>query len=76
MHTVVEDDMVISIVEQTAVSFALYTEHRNWMMAQVMALPEDVQGKYKKGHGGKKGGEKKDGEMMEMVQQLTGLFTM
>jgi hypothetical protein len=50
----VQSEMTEALIKQTAASFALYTEHRNWMMAQVMALPEDVQGKYKKAHGGKK----------------------
>ena len=61
--TTIKSEMVESLVYSTANHFALHTEHSNWMMAQVMALPEEVQGKYK--HGDK---EEHHDENMEKMQ--------
>ena len=67
----IEEHTMVMTIEETSAHLALHLEHENWMMAQVMALPEDHQKKY---HGGDDH-EKHDDEMMEMVQKYTGYFT-
>jgi len=59
-----ELEMVESLVMSTAKGFALHTEHENWMMAQVMALPEEAQAKYHHGE------EKHHDENMEKMQEF------
>ena len=59
-----------AIVKSTAAKLALYTQHENWMYAQVMALPEDAQAKYMDG----KMKMEHDDANMESMQAMTGLF--
>jgi len=65
--------METDILEETAFTSAAmlmaYMYYKDWMHAQVMALPEEVQGKYKKGHGK----EEHHDDGMEKMQEF-GLF--
>lgn len=62
--------MTKSMIEESAKHLALAMEHKNWMHAQVMALPEEAQEKYM--HGGHHDDD--DMEMLSMVQKYTGFF--
>ena len=64
----IQSESVEALVASTATHFALHTEHSNWMMAQVMALPEEVQGKYKHDEHGDK--EEHHDENMEKMQEF------
>ena len=66
----VKEGAFSSMVAATSVGLALYTQHENWMYAQVMALPEEAQAKYM--HGEKH--EEHHDENMENMQEMFGLF--
>ena len=70
VYTGVRTMMFNSMISSTSVGLALYTQHENWMYAQVMALPEDAQAKYM--HGDEK--MEHDDANMESMQAMTGLF--
>ena len=73
----ISEAVVNSSIEETANHFALHIEHENWMMAQVMALPEEAQEKYM--HGKHDDDHDKhddeDNEMLRLIQKHTGYFT-
>jgi hypothetical protein len=64
-----ETDMLEESAMNSAAMLMAYMHYKDWMHAQVMALPEEVQGKYKKGHGKME----HDDEGMEKMQEF-GLF--
>ena len=68
----IEFDGQVDMIMGTAMNLALAMEHKNWMHAQVMALPEEAQMKYM--HGKKHGGHDDDMEMLSVVQKYTGFF--
>ena len=73
----IAEAVVNSTIEETGNHFALHVEHHNWMMAQVMALPEEAQEKYmhkKKGHDDHDDHEGHDDEMIALLQKHTGYF--
>jgi hypothetical protein len=41
-----QSDWYSVLASAVSVEFELYVEHRNWMAAQWMALPEETQEKY------------------------------
>ena len=59
------------MIEDTWTHLALHLEHENWMMAQVMALPEEAQEKYMHG----KDHDDEDMEMLSLIQKHTGYFS-
>ena len=80
--TGVKSGAVKSTIEEASNHFALHVEHENWMMAQVMALPEEAQEKYKSKmhHGDKHDDDHDDHEMHDdkliaFIQKHTGYFT-
>ena len=70
----ISEAVVNSTIEETANHFALHVEHENWMMAQVMALPEEAQEKYKHGKHDDDH-EDHENEMLRLIQKHTGYFT-
>lgn len=74
----IAESIVNSTIEETANHFALHVEHENWMMAQVMALPDEAQEKYiHRKHGDKHEDHEdhEDHEMLALIQKHTGYFT-
>jgi len=63
MMAYVEEDAFDSMVESTASHLTLHFEHDNWMAAQILAMPEDMQKDYMH----EKKEKKSDDMMMEFV---------
>merc|ERR1719464_1321618 len=61
--------MYFNMASMVVAMLMAYMYYKDWMHAQVMALPEEVQGKYKQGHGKEEhhddGMEKKQGHGKE-----------
>lgn len=59
---------------ETLAKFAMHTQHNNWMIAQVMALPEEAQEKYMRERL-QEGEVEPDSAVVEFIQRNTDYFT-